>query len=177
VSSRCSVVWGRYRRAIVTVLLGVLAASATFSTGDGIGLLDGLVYDLSLAITDRRPGTRDEPVAVIALDRDSLASDELAALPRVFLSPVWTKIVNGLTEAGARAIGFDIIFSYSANRFPGFEGQYDRDFLAALARRARTCRAGALGRVLPGRRPSLPPCLIPRWMSASPNRRQLVTPS
>ena len=99
-----------------------------------MGLLDGVTYDLSLAVTNRRPGTTDEPVAVIALDRDSLASDELAAMPRVFLSPVWAKVLRGLTEADARAIGFDIIFAYSANRFPGFDGQYDRDFLAALAR-------------------------------------------
>jgi class 3 adenylate cyclase/CHASE2 domain-containing sensor protein len=99
-----------------------------------MGLLDGVTYDLSLAVTNRRPGTDDEPVAVIALDRDSLASDELAAVPRVFLSPVWAKVLRGLTEADARAIGFDIIFAYSANRFPGFDGQYDRDFLVALAR-------------------------------------------
>ncbi len=125
---------GRYRRAIVTIVLGMLAAGASLVAGDRMGLLDGLVYDLSLAVTDRRPGTKDEPVAVIALDRDSLDADELAALPRVFLSPVWARIVNGLSDAGARAIGFDIIFSYSANRFPGLAGQYDRDFLAALAR-------------------------------------------
>jgi CHASE2 domain-containing sensor protein len=61
----------------------------------------------------------------------------------VFLSPAWAKLVNGLTDADARPIGFDIIFSYSANRFPGFEGQYDRDFLATLA--------GARGRVVLGR--------------------------
>ena len=100
----------------------------------GMGPLDGLVYDLSLAVSDSRPGTRDEPVAVIALDRESLDSDELATMPRVFLSPAWAKLLNGLIEADARAIGFDIIFSYSANRFPGFAGQYDRDFLGALAR-------------------------------------------
>src|SRR5215204_4370224 len=34
------------------------------------------------------------------------------------------KVLNALTDVDARAIGFDIIFSYSANRFPGFEGQY-----------------------------------------------------
>jgi class 3 adenylate cyclase/CHASE2 domain-containing sensor protein len=115
-------------------LLGALAAVTALFAGDGMGLLDGLAYDLSLTVTNRRPGSKDEPVAVIALDRDSLASDEIAPLPRVFLSPVWAKIVNGLTEANARAIGFDIIFAYSAGRFPGLEGQYDRDFLTALMR-------------------------------------------
>ena len=129
-----SALWVRFRRAIVTLALVAAAVVAALLAGDGMGLLDGLVYDMSLTIPDRRPGSAEEPVAVIALDRDSLASDELAALPRVFLSPVWAKLVNGLTDAEARAIGFDIIFSYSANRFPGVGGQYDRDFLAALAR-------------------------------------------
>src|SRR6185295_10098497 len=46
----------------------------------------------------------------------------------------------------ARAIGFDIIFSYSANRFPGIGGQYDRDFLAALGRaRGRIVLARSAG--------------------------------
>jgi adenylate cyclase len=126
--------WAQYHRAIVAVAAGILGALAGLLLGSEMSPLDGLVYDLSLAASDRRPGTRTENVAVIALDRDSLDSDELAALPRVFLSPVWAKVVNGLAEAQARAIGFDIIFSYSANRFPGFQGQYDQDFLAALSR-------------------------------------------
>src|SRR6202023_1308511 len=36
--------------------------------------------------------------------------------------------------SGVRAIGFDINFNYSANRFPALNAQYDRDFLDALAR-------------------------------------------
>ncbi|MBV9827311.1 MAG: CHASE2 domain-containing protein, partial [Alphaproteobacteria bacterium] len=127
-------VWRRYLRSAVLIALGVAAAATSLAAGDAMGLLDGLLYDASLAASDRRPGDRDAPVAVIALDAESLAADELAELPRVFLSPVWAKIVNALTDAEARAIGFDIIFSYSANRFPGLEGQYDREFLAAIAR-------------------------------------------
>jgi glycerol-3-phosphate dehydrogenase len=92
----------RFRRAIVTLVLGASAAIAALLSGNGMGLLDGLVYDLSLAVTDRRPGTTEEPVAVIALDRDSLASDELAKLPRVLMSPVWAKLLNALTEAEVR---------------------------------------------------------------------------
>jgi hypothetical protein len=37
-----------------------------------------------------------------------------------------------MPEADARAIGFDLIFSYAANRFPGLAANYDREFLAAL---------------------------------------------
>ena len=96
--------------------------------------LDGLLYDLSLTVTSHRPGTGGEPVAVIALDRGSLDSPELAATPRVFFAPIWAKLIDGLAESGVKAIGFDIIFSYSANRFPGFDGRYDQGFLAALQR-------------------------------------------
>ena len=36
---------------------------------------------------------------MIALDRNSLAADEMVALPRVFLSPVWAKIVALMPDA------------------------------------------------------------------------------
>jgi len=129
--------WVPYRIA-VTLLAGVLAAVTGWMAGGEMGLLDGLVYDTSLALTHWRPGTREEPVAVIALDQESLTSPELADVPRVFLSPAWARVVNALRDASARAIGFDIIFSYSANRFPGTENwaQYDWGFLDAL-RQAR----------------------------------------
>ena len=65
------------------VVAGALAALVGVVI-DGMGPLDGLVYDLSLAVSGSRPGRMDEPVALIALDRDSLDSGELAALPRVF---------------------------------------------------------------------------------------------
>ena len=48
--------WVRFRRAIVTLVLGASAAIAALLSGNGMGLLDGLVYDLSLAVTDRRAG-------------------------------------------------------------------------------------------------------------------------
>jgi adenylate cyclase len=124
--------WRRYHRAIAITGIAVVA-TFTGLAGSGMGPVDGLVYDLSLAVTDRRPGVPDEPVAVIALDPISLDSEELAAMPRVFFSPVWAKLLNGLTAADARVFGFDIIFGYSANQFPGLGGQYDREFLVALA--------------------------------------------
>ena len=124
----------RHHRAIVTLLAGVLAAAASFAGSSRMNLADGFIYDLSLSVTTHRPGGSDEPVAVIALDRDSLASPELSATPRVFLGPVWAKLLDGLAAGGVKAIGFDIVFAYSANRFPGFDGQYDRDFLNALKR-------------------------------------------
>jgi adenylate cyclase len=99
-----------------------------------MGAVDGFFYDLSLAVHGKRPGVSGEPVAVIAVDRDSLDAEELAATPRVFFGPFWAKLIDGLVENGAKAIGFDIIFTYSANRFPALAAQYDRGFYDALAR-------------------------------------------
>jgi class 3 adenylate cyclase/CHASE2 domain-containing sensor protein len=96
--------------------------------------IDGWFYDLSLATHRIRPGTDGEPVAVIAMDRGSLDSEELAATPRVLFGPVWAKLIDGLVNAQVKAIGFDIIFSYSANRFPALDAQYDHGFYDALAR-------------------------------------------
>ena len=143
--------WSRYNRAVVTTLVAVLAAAASWVFGGTMGPLDGLVYDSSLTLTAARPGTRDEPVAVIALDRATLDSDELKSMPRVFLSPQWAKLTNALTDAGARAIGFDIIFAYSANRFPGFEkqGQYDWGFLDALKKARDRVVLARSGRAYP----------------------------
>src|SRR5262245_25190099 len=111
-----------------------MALVTSLASGSNMNWLDGLSYDLSLATCSARPGTGGEPVAVIAVDRSSLASEELAATPRVLFGPFWAKLIDGLAKADVRAIGFDIIFGYSANRFPALDAQYDREFYDALAR-------------------------------------------
>src|SRR5438132_6384685 len=112
----------------------VMALVASLASGTTMNWADGLFYDLSLASHGVRPGTGGEPVAVIAMDRASLDSEELAATPRVLFGPFWAKLIDGLAEAGVKAIGFDIIFSYSANRFPPLDAQYDLGCYVALAR-------------------------------------------
>ena len=112
-----------------------MAFVASLASGTTMNWVDGLFYDLSLTMHGERPGTGGDPVAVIAMDRSSLDSEELAATPRVLFGPFWAKLIDGLAEAQVKAIGFDIIFSYSANRFPALDAQYDREFYDALARR------------------------------------------
>ncbi len=124
----------RHHRAITTILAAALALAASLTTGVSIEWVDGFFYDVSLAVQRARPGVGGEPVAVIAVDGESLAADELASTPRVFFAPFWAKLIDGLAGSGVKAIGFDIIFNYSANHFPGLDAQYDRDFLDALAR-------------------------------------------
>jgi adenylate cyclase len=124
----------RHHRAITTILAASLTLAASLISGTPGGWIDGFFYDLALAARAARPGTGGDPVAVIAIDRDSLAADELASTPRVFFTPFWAKLIDGLAAADVRAIGFDIIFNYSASRFPALDARYDHDFLEALAR-------------------------------------------
>jgi hypothetical protein len=64
----------RYYRALVIVVAGALAATASLVLGPEMGPLDGLIYDFSLMVTAKRPGSTGEPAAIIALDDESLAS-------------------------------------------------------------------------------------------------------
>jgi adenylate cyclase len=111
-----------------------IALAASLASGRSMGWADGLCYDLSLATRGMRPGTGGEPVAIIAMDGGSLDSEELAATPRILFGPFWAKLIDGLAGADVTAVGFDIIFSYSANRFPALAAQYDHSFYDALAR-------------------------------------------
>jgi adenylate cyclase len=126
--------WRRRHREITIVAAAAIALVASLASGTGMNWVDGMFYDLSLATHGVRRGTGGEPVAVIAMDRGSLDSEELAATPRVLFGPFWAKLIDGLADAQVKAIGFDIIFSYSANRFPALDTQYDRGFYDALAR-------------------------------------------
>jgi adenylate cyclase len=121
-------------RELAAAAAAALSVAVSLAAGGTVQLTDGLFYDLSLAAVQARPGTGGQPVAVIALDRDSLDADEIAATPRVFLGPYWAKVIEGLNQNGVRAVGFDLIFEYSANQFQGFEGHYDAGFLDALSR-------------------------------------------
>jgi adenylate cyclase len=170
----------RYYRTIVTAIVGLLVAGTSLIVGERMNPVDGFFYDLSLAVTERRPGTEGEPVAVVVLDRTSLMAGELAPLPRAFLGPIWAKLLQGLIGTGAKAVGFDIIFEYSANRLPGSDGQYDKGFLMALAQahdRVVLARSAQAVPALPFAAAVLDPAAdieligdpdgVNRWMTAS----------
>ncbi len=122
-----------WRRALVLLALTGAGTAASLGTDGVIGNLDGPIYDLALGGAARifPPGEAPAPVVIVAVDRRSLASDELRDMPRVLMAPIWGTLIDGLADAKARAVGFDLIFSFAAGRFkPG----YDQAFLAALAR-------------------------------------------
>jgi len=107
-------------------LVVALAAPAPL-TLDG-PLLDLLVWARAAATTP--PASAPEPVAVVAVDQASLERAELAQHPRALFAPVWARLIEALAAAGARSVGFDLLFTYSANRL---SPDFDRPFLEALA--------------------------------------------
>ncbi|MFQ5953994.1 MAG: CHASE2 domain-containing protein [Kiloniellales bacterium] len=122
-----------YRRWIVAGSAGA-ALATTLAVGGPIGG-DGLLYDLMIAARamagPAHPASDERSVAVIVLDRRSLDAPELAAVPRVLLGPYWARLLDGVMTAGARAVGFDMIFAYNTNRIIA---DHEQPFLAALSR-------------------------------------------
>ena len=83
-----------------------------------LGGLNGLLYDLTLKIAE--PWRRDIPTApaiFVAIDDASLSRPEFAALPRPLFQPVWARLIDGLLDAGARRIAFDVVFAYAGADF------------------------------------------------------------
>lgn len=117
---------------VVAMACGGLTAAVILAAGGWLPL-DGPLYDLALlARVGPLPTHEADPqstVAVVVLDDRSLASPDLARLPRTFLGPTWATLLETLFASGAKAVGFDFIFQYTANEFIP---DYDTRFFAAL---------------------------------------------
>jgi adenylate cyclase len=122
----------RYRELVLiaALLIGVLFAVVT---GGRVELGDGILYDLALAVASRAPSATSK-VVVVAVDNKSLSSPILESTPRVFFGPYYAELLDGLFAGGAKAVGFDDIFSYASSRFPAIDRNYDAPFLSSLAR-------------------------------------------
>jgi class 3 adenylate cyclase/CHASE2 domain-containing sensor protein len=122
------------------VAAGALAgyASDYDSRWSALGGPNALLYDLTLKIA--QPWRRHIPTApmvFVAVDNESLATPELAALPRALFQPIWTRLIDGLLDAGARRIAFDVVFAYAGADFKveSFTlPDYDRGLIDTLAR-------------------------------------------
>ncbi|TMG91064.1 MAG: adenylate/guanylate cyclase domain-containing protein [Betaproteobacteria bacterium] len=123
----------RYRE--IVILAALLAAAMLVAvTGGRVELVDGFLYDLAIAITPFRPPPTPSKVVVVAIDEKSLASETLASTPRVLFGPYYAELLDGLFQGGAKAVGFDIIFNYTATRFAAIDPGYDDALLASLAK-------------------------------------------
>ncbi len=139
----------------VFVAAGGLAGYVSDYTGrfPALGGPNGLLYDMTLKTAQPwRRHIRLAPVVLVAIDDASLATPELAALPRALFQPVWARLIDGLLDAGARRIAFDVVFAYAGTDFkvgsftlPG----YDQSLIDSLAR--------GRDRIVLARFPSVPP--------------------
>jgi len=142
----------RRRLTLPTVLAAtLLAAFASYLVGERMPG-DGRLYDLALRVRGAlAPGPEIEveaPVAIIAVDQTSLDAEAFERLPRALFAPVWARLLDGLGAAGARAVGFDLLLSFSGNALqPG----YDRDFQRALFAHREKVVLGRSGSVLPAK--------------------------
>jgi class 3 adenylate cyclase/CHASE2 domain-containing sensor protein len=132
ITGRGAITLRRYHRGLFGIACAAVAISASLLAGGTLSMADGWLFDLSVATRSAVTPVPDRwAVAVVALDHRSLEAPELRDLPRVFLAPYWARMLDALFAAGARAVAFDVIFAYSANRF---RPDYDRPFLEQLSR-------------------------------------------
>lgn len=139
----------------VCVVMGALAGyvSDYKSIFPALGGPNALLYDLTLRTAN--PWRREvaaPAIVFVAIDDPSLASPELAAVPRALFQPIWARLIDGLLDAGARRIAFDLVFAYAGADFkigsftlPG----YDRSLIQALVR--------GRDRIVLARFPTVPP--------------------
>ena len=123
----------RRRFALPTVAVCVLLSAFVGFVSDRF-LGDGWLFDVALwaraEIHATATKTRSD-VIVIAIDDRSLRSEELKGVPRALFAPTWAKLLQGLGDAGADAVAFDLLLAFSGNNL---KAGYDRDFLRALFR-------------------------------------------
>jgi class 3 adenylate cyclase/CHASE2 domain-containing sensor protein len=143
---------------LITLLLvaicALLGAASTYeSIFPALGGPNGLLYDATLRISQSwRRDIRTAPVIFVAIDKTSLSSPELAALPRALFQPVWARLIDGLFDAGARSVAFDLVFAYAGADFrvDSFKlPEYDRSLVDSLAKNRE--------RIVLGRFPDIPP--------------------
>jgi class 3 adenylate cyclase/CHASE2 domain-containing sensor protein len=142
----------------VCVAMGGLAGYISDYRGNfpALGGPNGLLYDLTLRTSQPwRGDVPAVPIVLVAVDDASLASTEFAALPRALFQPIWARLIDGLLDAGARRVAFDLVFAYSGADFKvgSFTlPDYDRSLIDALAR--------ARDRVVLARFPGVPPAAV-----------------
>jgi class 3 adenylate cyclase/CHASE2 domain-containing sensor protein len=113
---------------------GLVLAAFLFGgvIGGTVGRFDwgnGFFYDLAVAMNASRSANSETHTAIIAIDAESLFSGSLSAIPRTLMQPVLAEALNTLLEARAKAVGFDILLSYSGNRW---QPDHDKPLIRAL---------------------------------------------
>lgn len=120
----------------LTNLAGATIVSALFLI-PALDSIDGLGIDclfwLRNTLFGNRHSPNNSPTAVIAIDEETYQQSPFKGTPLALWTPYLARLLNNLIDVDAKVIGFDVIFSTSAQKFiPGF----DREFLIAQRRAA-----------------------------------------
>lgn len=132
------------RRDIVAAVLIALVTGAAF-TSPPMQALQGLSLDILTALRWKLIGDRRDPatspVAVVAIDGETYETAPFKGSPTQTWTREIARVLGSVSEGGAKAIGFDVIFQSSieqseipfgdasfGSRLKGF----DRDYLIAL---------------------------------------------
>ena len=101
---------------------------------------------------ERFQPTPPSPTVVIALDEETYRREPFENLPYAMWTPQLGGVLRSVMEAGPAAVGVDVIFSTTMERFvPG----YERDYLVALRSAARTGKL-VLAKVQHDQKPIVP---------------------
>ncbi|MSP88019.1 MAG: adenylate/guanylate cyclase domain-containing protein [Alphaproteobacteria bacterium] len=132
-----------------------LAAALLFATPLA-PLLEGLSIDALFWLRQRAFGplhpAADSPAVVLAIDEETYRRPPFADLPQALWTPELGRALNAVLDAGAKVIGFDVVYPTSVE--PLLRG-FERDYLLALRRGGREGRI-VLGRVQHQERPIAP---------------------
>ena len=121
--------------AAAAIVLGAALASPAADRLAGLGI-DALVW-LRHQVYGPAGSPGAAPVAVIAIDEETFRRAPFRHAPKVMWTKQLAKVLHATLAAGAKVVGFDLIYPNSVERFvPGF----DREFLLALRRGGRAGR-------------------------------------
>ena len=136
--------------ALIALAVAIVFALPAFRGLDGLSV-DALFWLRDrLWASDRR--AEDSPTVVLAIDEETYRRPPFADTPQTMWSPELGRVLGALLDAGAKVVGFDVVYPTSVEPFiRGFE----REFLLALRRGAREGRV-VLGRVQHQEKPIAP---------------------
>lgn len=85
----------------------------------------------------------ESPTVVVSIDEETYRTPPFSETPRVAWTPMLAKVVGAIDDAGARVIGFDLIYPTSLDK-PGLLVGYDKPLLRIMY------EAGRAGRLVLG---------------------------
>jgi len=143
----------RFYRGITVISCAVLALLFTASMRPPI-TFDGPIFDyMILARSLISPAAKDpSQVVIVGFDAKTLASNSLNAYPMALQMPVLARIVDIVFDAGADAIGFDILFAYDPGRLPGVKTDFGKTFVSVVSAHRDKIVLGSSRDTLPNER-------------------------